>query len=176
MISIFQLKILDIGHPIVLASVAENNALYKLVANRNGLLAGEINGNFISDKGASTNEIGKKAFEVINDYILKQKASLIEELDSFSSKGRLEQDLVGIYMAAIKGKAKKLIVYNDYYQEAIIQEGTVTINSLNSDNEGYVEDLVNEIIYQVMRYGGQVVFTEKETLKQYDPIVLITRF
>lgn len=163
-------------HPIVLASVAENAAIYREIANKNDLLVGEINGNFTTSKGESTHDIGKKSYEVIKSYLHSQQKALIEGLDNFNSKGRLEQDLVVIYMAAIKGKAKELIVDEEYFQEAVIADGKVVVDSVDTAADGYVEDLINEIIYQVMRYGGDVTFTTKATLQAYGPILLKTRF
>ncbi|MBP1044270.1 hypothetical protein I6N95_25000 [Vagococcus sp. BWB3-3] len=163
-------------HPVILAGVAENAAIYRSIANNNELIIGELNGNFTIDKGESLYDIGKMSAQLIDDHIFKQKELLIDTLDQFASKGRLEQDIIAIYMAAIKGRGQELIVEANYYEEAIITDGQVLINEVDRQHEDYVEDIVNEIIYQVMRYGGEVVFADKEALKSHGSIVLKTRY
>ncbi|CAD5903079.1 hypothetical protein CMALT394_630001 [Carnobacterium maltaromaticum] len=44
------------------------------------------------------------------------------------------------------------------------------------DSELYTEDVINEIKYQVMRYGGEVTFVTKEQLDTYQNMVLLTRY
>lgn len=163
-------------HPILLAGVEENCSIYKEIANRNDLIVGQINGNFTSDQGESTHVIGDKAFLEIKKYIENQERTLISDLDEFKGRGRTEQDLNTIYTVAISGRGKQLIVDRDYYLEAVIKNGQVSIDNIDSKMDGYTEDVVNEIIYQVMRYGGEVVFVKKNLLKEYEPIVLKTRF
>lgn len=166
----------SVPHPIILAGVSENVSIYKLIANRNDLIVGEINGNFTSDKGESTHVIGEKSYEVIRKHVKNKKQSLLESLQIFNSKGRLEQDIAEIYTAAINGYAQELIVANDYYKEALILNGQVILENVDRNNDDYVEDIVNEIIYQVMRYGGEVIFAEEELLQEYEPLVLKKRF
>lgn len=163
-------------HPIVLAGTKENIASFKLIANRNDLKIGEIHGNYASGKYDATKEVGEKSFEVVTDYMRKQTERLIEQLDFANSQGRLEQDLAVIYASSRKGKARKLFVNQDYYQEAVVRGLEVKIDHISSYDEGYTEDLINEIIYHVMRYGGEVVFVQAESLGEYGSIVLQTRY
>lgn len=163
-------------HPIVLAGVSENVAVYKQIANQNERIVGELNGNFTSDKGESPLEIGQKSAQLIEAYVESEKQQVIASLDQFNSQGRLESDLVTIYMAAINGRAQKLIVDSEYYHAAHVKDGQVRLTDIDATQEDYVEDIVNEIIYQVMRYGGEVIFSNAKDLKEYAPIVLRTRY
>lgn len=163
-------------HPIVLAGVVENTSLYKTISSRNDLIVGEISGNFTTVKGESELEIGLKSNQVIEDYNSTKTIEIEAKLDEFNGKGRLEQDITTIYQAALSGRAKELMVDEEYYLEGTIQDNTIKIDSLDTTVEGYTEDIVNEIVYQVMRYGGEVVFLKKEQLGAYPNMVLITRY
>lgn len=163
-------------HPIVLGGVVENTALYKTVANRNDLIIGEISGNFTTVNGDSKIEIGLKSNQVIEEYNSTKATELRAKLDEFNGKGRLEQDVNTIYQAALTGRAKELVVDEEYYLEGVIQETAIKFDFLDTSVEGYTEDIVNEIVHQVMRYGGEVIFVTKEQLGTYPNIVLITRY
>ncbi|WP_157456683.1 hypothetical protein [Carnobacterium maltaromaticum] len=163
-------------HPIVLAGVVENTSLYKTIANRNDLIIGEISGNFTKVKGESDLEVGLKANQIIEEYNSMKAIGIKEKLYEFNGKGRLEQDITTIYQAALEGRAKELIVDEEYYLEGTIQGDTIRMEPLDTEVEGYTEDIVNEIVYQVMRYGGEVVFLKKEQLGAYPNMVLITRY
>lgn len=71
-----------------------------------------------------------------------KKQSLLESLQIFNIKGRLEQDIVEIYTAAINGYAKELIVSNDYYKEALIRNEKVILENIDRSDEDYKESLV----------------------------------
>ena len=163
-------------HPIILAGNRQSIDIYQEIANRNDLIIGSINGNFTFDKGESTLEIGEQASEVVQAYHSSQLYELVEGLAHFESRGRLEQNLVTIYQDVISGRGQKLVVDENYYQEAIINDGLVKVDIVDSSSEDYTEDIVNELIYQVMKYGGDVVFTTKEQLAPYKNIVLQTRY
>ncbi|WP_317946566.1 hypothetical protein [Carnobacterium maltaromaticum] len=163
-------------HPIILASVIKNTSLYKTIASRNDLIIGEISGNFTTINGENELIIGQKSYEIIEEYNKNQVENLRNTLDEYNGKGRLEQDLNTIYQAALIGRAKKLILDEEYYQEGIIQDNSIKIDFLNRSSEDYMEDVVNEIIYQVMRYGGEVIFVKKDQLGNYPRVVLQTRY
>ncbi|CAD5900131.1 hypothetical protein [Carnobacterium maltaromaticum] len=163
-------------HPIILAGSRQSVDIYKEIANRNDLIIGSINGNFTFDKGESTVEIGAKAYEVVEAYLSSQLHELVEGLTYFESRGRLEKDLKTIYQLAISGRGQKLVVDEEYYQEGTINDGEIQIDKVNSTSEEFTEDVVNEIIYQIMKYGGEVVFVTKEQLKPYQNSVLQMRY
>ncbi|MEG0732733.1 MAG: hypothetical protein RR470_10075 [Vagococcus sp.] len=163
-------------HPIILAGARKNVDIYKEIANRNDLIIGAIHGNFTFDKGESPFEIGQKASEVVEGYHSKQLHELVDGLTHFESRGRIKQDLLTIYQAVVSGRGQKLIVDEEYYQEGLICEGAIQITDVDILSEDYTEDIINELIYQVMKYGGEVVFATKEQLGTYKNVVLQTRY
>lgn len=163
-------------HPIILAGTLENISTYKQIAHRDELIVGEIYGNFTQKNGETPLIIGKQANQVIQEYISKQKEALLEELAEMENKGRVEQDIANIYAQTIAGNGQKLFVDNNFYQEAIIDNHQVLLKDINSDQEGYTEDIINEIIHEVMRYGGEIIFVESSILKGKSPIFLRLRY
>lgn len=163
-------------HPIILAGVKENISIYQQIANRNDLIIGQINGNFTSNQGESNFVIGKKGQQKIEEYMIEQDRILLSGLEAYENKDRLEQDLSMIYRLAIHGRGQQLVVDEDYYQEAVIEHGSINIDSVDTMMPGYTEDVVNEIIYHVMRYGGAVHFTKAARMGAYMPIVLKLRY
>lgn len=161
-------------HPLILAGTIENTSLYKLIANKRELIVGEIRGEFSND--LDKEHIGRAANEVITTYIQEQNRTLKEELNYFENKGRLEKDLANIYKQALHGKGQKLILDQDFYQEAVIEDHGVRMVGIDTNEEGYVEDLVNEIIFQVMRYGGEVVFLDSSIVVENEPTLLQLRY
>ena len=163
-------------HPIILAGVEANTSLYKQIANRNDLIIGQIHGNFTSDHGESNYVIGKKGQRKIEKYLIEQDRTLLSSLEAYQSKERLEQDLSTIYRLALHGRGQQLVVDEDYYQEAVIENERIDIDNVDAMMPGYTEDVVNEIIYHVMRYGGAVHFTKATQMGEYSPIVLKLRY
>lgn len=162
--------------PIILAGTTENIAAYKQICHKDELIVGEIYGNFTADSGENELAIGEQANQVIQEYIRHQKETLLYTLAGMENQGRLERDVANIYRQVIKGKGQKLIVDHDYYQEAVIVDHQVKLLDISSTDEGYVEDIVNEIIYEVMRYGGEVIFVESKVLENQSPILLQLRY
>lgn len=161
-------------HPLILAGTIENTSMYRQIANQRDVIVGEIRGDFSNH--LDKEQMGTAANEVTTAYIQEQKRTLRNEMSRFENKGRLEKDLANIYMQAIRGKGQKLILDQDFYQEAVIEDHGVRMVDIDANEEGYVEDLVNEIIFEVMRYGGEVVFADPALLAENESILLQLRY
>ena len=163
-------------HPIILAGTTENIATYKQISHKDERIVGEIYGNFTVDSGENELAIGEQANQVIHEYIRHQKETILHTIVGMENQGRVERDVANIYRQVIKGKGQKLIVDHAYYQEAVIRDHQVKLVDISPSDEGYVEDIINEIIYEVMRYGGEVIFAETEVLENQSPILLQLRY
>lgn len=158
--------------PVILAGDRRNISFYKNNTDNPDIIIGFIEGNFDKSK---PNEIAKETEKTINEYTQLKENKYLDEIAEANNEQKLLVDLNDIYRASKEGKGLKLFVEKDYFQPAIIQNNTVTLRD-DSAEPGVVDDIVNEIIELVIKFGGSTAFMSVGRLKKYNKIVLVTRY
>ncbi|CAD5901697.1 conserved hypothetical protein [Carnobacterium maltaromaticum] len=160
--------------PVILAGVQRNIEYYHEIANQDEWFIGSIHGSF--DRTKITNhEIVELAYPVIEAYVSDQLDQSLADLETAENENKLVNELSNIYKAVTEGRGKKLYVEKDFFQSAVIEEGTLIVTEDTSQAE-VVDDIVNEIIHTVTEFGGEVVFVPNDYLAKYHHIALILRY
>lgn len=162
--------------PIVLAGVDRNVAFFKEIASKTDHFIGDLFGGFVTDQGIDVSEVAEKAFDVVQAHIRKEHEDFLNTIQAAESEHRLQQDLNTIYRSAVEGRIQTLFVEKDYYESGEIENHSIRIGSDAKESEHYVDDIVNTIVYYVLKYGGGVNFLPNGKLEKYGKIAARTKY
>jgi hypothetical protein len=156
----------------IVAGTTENFSLLNSVADSRNLYSDRVS---VNPHVANSQQLAEAAWVVMQQIQQKHRSEAIEELVAAIPAGKVYTDIREIYKAAREGRADLLMIDPDYRQ-AILQEHDGF--ELVSDNGAppLVDDVVNEIAWQVFLHKGRVFFTAQPALKNIGEIVLKTRY
>lgn len=159
--------------PLVLAGDIRNISYYKEITRNKNNVIGQIEGNYDNTKD---HEIAKRAYEtVIKPYSNQVQEKFLEEINVALKENKLLVDINDIYNAARDGKGFKLFVEKNYVQPVKIENNRILLKD-NPTGSDVIDDVVNEIIDLVNKSKGNVMFMNPNQLKEFNKIVLISRY
>ena len=106
-----------------------------------------------------------------------QERSRISELEKALGTGNYLADLNEIWNATLEGRGKTIFVEEGYYQPVREDNGIftpITYEEISSKND--IDDIVDDMIENNLKNGGDVVFLKEGSLKDFKKIALITRY
>ena len=121
-------------------------------------------------------QLGLAAWEVVKAMQHERRNNAINEMKAAISAGKVLSDLQEIYTAAREGRGDLLIVHESYQQPVLFEtdEQFTLINDVTMPNA--VDDITNQIAWEVSLKKGRVVFTDQDSIKEIGNIVLKTRY
>lgn len=141
--------------------------------NPNTILGRVLLKNFDEKAG----NIVKYIWPHVEDLTLARNRSRISELDQAISNGKYLTDLNDIWEAVQKGRGRTLFVEEGFLQPAKNENGVLTpINSDDISDKNHINDVVDDMIEFNLKFGGDVVFMPKESLKDFNKMALVTRY
>ncbi len=169
-----------------LQKVAHDSGLYTVVFTNTDNYSKLIS---VSDRPASyygysaidahhTNntQLGLAAWEVVKAMQHERNNTAIDEMNAAISAGKVLTDLQEIYTAAREGRGDLLIVHESYHQPVLF-ETTDRFNLISDVTiPNAVDDITNQIAWEVSLKKGRVVFTAEDSIKTIGNIVLKTRY
>ncbi|MCC5945377.1 MAG: hypothetical protein JJT94_10600 [Bernardetiaceae bacterium] len=159
--------------PLVLAGDERNHDHYLKVTDRNKVIA-SVAKNRDDDKA---HEIVKDAWQAAQEAFEKRNKERKEELRKAVSEQKFLSDINDIWRAAREGRGKTLFVQTDYFQAAQVKDDNIKLlDTVNEQVDGYIDDIVDELIEINLEYGGDTVFLSDGELEKFQGIALITRY
>lgn len=159
--------------PVIVVTESRNYDYYLEVADNKSPFVANID-RLPNEKDAS--KIVSKAWETISNIINERNASRIEEIGQAKSSNTLVLDYNEIWSTIQQGLAKTLFVKKGFMQPAIIDEENLRIELTDDPTApDAVDDIVDEMIEQVIAYGGDIVFVKGDDLDDYNNLALVTR-
>lgn len=129
-----------------------------------------IHGSYID---ASTDVISKVLQQHIDDWDKIKQVHILGQLEAAADKGRLVFGILPVERAAFNQNAKLLVIEKGFYYNTQNAGDTKSVNQTGKRNS-YKKDIVDDIIEKVLEFGGDVEFVEKDAIKNYHHIALIT--
>lgn len=157
--------------PVVLAGLEENISIFfKKVKTEQVIL--QLSGNYHQ---LSMSELQDALWPEIEQYLHGQQEKHLKELEESPF---ILTDLQDIWQAVIQGNGNLLLVERDYKEQAYIQDDFLVqhLDNGSSRFEKHVDDLVDDIIEQMLKIKGKVVFVDNDRLSKYGHIALIPRY
>jgi hypothetical protein len=158
---------------IVVVSTEKNYTNLIEVAHNSKIYSGHVLINYNND---SLQTIETQTWEFIQTKQKQARTDAIKEMEDSISKGNVLTDLTEIYRAAKEGRAELLIISEDYHQ-SVKMTGDFSFELIDDLNQANViEDISNEISWEVISKKGRVIYTCQDELKTMGNIVLKVRY
>ncbi len=161
--------------PLVLMGTEQNISAFKSVSDRTDRITAEITGNFDDTPHKLIAEQAVDALGDVKAYLHQQH---LDELGEAVGANSYASGIQQVWRGAFKANGRKLFVENSYKQAGIVVGGIDGYELEFVDDHtapGVIDDLVDEAIEEVLKYGGEVAFMPDGSLEKHNRIALILR-
>lgn len=139
---------------VLLAGEAHLIDLYRQVSRHGKALFADIAGNY---GHSPAKVIGTAAWLAAEAAIARLQAEELDHLGEAIGQQKAALGVVECYELAAQGRGTVLLVEEDYFQPARIQDHTLDTD-VQATDPGVEDDIVDEIIGLTLAYGGRVAF------------------
>jgi hypothetical protein len=161
----------QIGDPLVLIGLEENNALYRSINKYDRLLDDSVKMN--PDEQSDTN-LQKKGWEIVTDYFLRD---LYKAMDLFDGKSSdlISNNMDEIITSTIMGKSDVLFISNNEQSWGRYDADNHTVHyNGHQGKDDY--DLLNWTAIKAMENGAKVFMLPKDEMPNRTTIAALFRF
>lgn len=162
--------------PVVIYTEAANYSEYLKEADYPDTILGDIEVAFknVDDKAAN---LVRKIWPKVEEMTLARHRNRIQELDAAINAGKCVTDLNEVWKAVQDGRGQTVFVEEGFYQPVKNEGGNLIPIAADQVESGKdINDIADEIIEHTLKFGGDVVFTDKDALKDFNRMALITRY
>lgn len=158
--------------PIILAGDERNIEFMLAVVDDRSAYIGSISGDPDELKG---HELAAKAFVEVDRVMAERRAKALDLIATAQGAGKLSDDIGDIHRAVKEGRGETLYIEEGYFQPARIDGDTVTLSD-DPTEAGVIDDVIDELAENTLRFGGQVVFLPTGSLEAYRRVCLVLRY
>lgn len=113
----------------------------------------------------------------VKTFLKEQQQKRISELQAAVGTGKYLSDFTDIWQAVREGRGQTVFVERGLFQPAQVEgDNIILLDDQPAKNQGYIDDLIDEIIEFNLQHGGDTVFVEKGQLEEFEGCALITRY
>ncbi len=160
--------------PILVCTEERNFHHYLKIADRKDTILGHLNKNRMHEKDHA---IVREAWPVMQEKQIEKNDSKLGELKIALGSGMFLSDFGDIWKAILEGRGKTLFVQEGLFQPARINGNAIELVPIeDSDKKGVIDDIIDEMIENNIRHGGDTVFLSKDDLKDFQGLALVTRY
>ncbi len=161
--------------PVIICSDENNYSRYLQEADHPDTIIGHV---LLKDQDERASNLIKYIWPHVESLRVEKHRKRIEELEDEVSRGNVVTDLNEIWRAVQEGRGKTVFVEEGYFQPVRKEEdGTLTpIDQDDIDSKEDIDDIVDEIIEQTLKFGGDVVFAKVGMIEGFGKVVLATRY
>jgi Bacterial archaeo-eukaryotic release factor family 3 len=164
-----------IGHdplPLVVAGTERDLAYFDELTSHAAWVVGRIEGNY-EDAGPA--DLARLASPLIDEYTASRRAATVAELVEAIGPGRALVGIKPAWAAARAGRARVLLVEDDFVYSAREVDGGLEPAG-DAGAPGVLDDTVDELIEMVLTSSGDVVIVEPGALGEHGPVALLLRY
>lgn len=163
----------ETGLHCVVICTEDNFSRLMQVADKPGVYIGYASINY---NNTAKHFIASQSWEIIKELQKQRRKDAISEMIEAVSKSKVHTDLQDIYRAAKEGRGDLLII-SESYAQPVKFTGDFSFKLVEEANQpGVVDDITNDIAWEVLSKKGRVVFINKEEMKEFGNIALKIRF
>jgi hypothetical protein len=160
--------------PVIVATESRNFTYFLKITDHKGLILGHIQRNRDDEKA---HHIVPDAWKEVHKIVRKRNQERLVELNKAESAQKLMTDFNDIWDAIRQGRGRTLFVKRGYHQAALLKDGKLTLlDDIRTAEPGLVNDIIDEMIDQHRRFGGDTVFVEGNDLDTHQGLALILRY
>ncbi|MGZ6964985.1 MAG: baeRF3 domain-containing protein [Acidimicrobiia bacterium] len=158
--------------PLIVAGTQRDLAYFDEVTRHAPWVAGRVEGNF---EDASPAQLGRLVAPLVDGHVASQRAATIANLVEAVGTGRAVVGIKPAWVAARAGRARTLVVEDDFvYPAREVDGGLEPVG--DPAGPGVFDDAVDELIDIVLASGGDVVSVEAGRLGEHGPVALLLRY
>lgn len=170
----FQTAFAENPLPLVLCTEERNYHHYLKVADKKHLVIGHLNKNRLDEKA---HHIVADSWPIVHQYNRDNNSKRLQELKQAIGTGKFLSDFNEIWTAILEGRGQTLFVAKGYFQPARLNNGAISlVTDAEAREKDVIDDIIDDMIENNMRFGGDVVFLAKEDLKEFQGLALVTRY
>jgi Bacterial archaeo-eukaryotic release factor family 3 len=131
-----------------------------------------IPGNY---EDATPQQLKKIMEPYVSDWKAIIQRDLLNKLEEAADKKKLAVGIKNVWREAMQNKGRLLAVEKNYMYAAEHGSSDDSIDEITPpyNKFSYIKDAVDDIIEKVLENGGEVEFTDEDTLKDYQHIALV---
>jgi len=159
--------------PLVLVSEKRNHDHFLKVTENNRIIV-TLDRNRDKEK---SHHIVADAWPEVKEAFAQKNARRIEELGQAVAAQKCLSDFDDIWRAVREGRGQTLFVQVGLFQPAKIDgDGILLLEEREQQSQGFIDDVVDEMIEINLRFGGDTVFLEKGALADFKGLALTVRY
>ncbi len=159
---------------VAIYSEETNYKLYLHEADYPNTILGHITLTNFEDKASN---IVKEIWPSIKQLAIEKERARVSELEQALNSGKYLSDLNEIWSAVNDGRGRTIFVEEGYIQPVREENNAFTlITAEEISSKDDINDIVDEMIEQNLKFGGDVVFLEKGSLDKFNKLALVTRY
>lgn len=158
--------------PVVIYSEERNYHDFMKVADHPNTILGHV---LLKNFDEKASNLIKEIWPHIKELTVAKNRARISELEQALNNGKFLGDINEIWNAVQEGRGKTMFVEEGYYQPVKKEDGILSPIEEVSDKD-HVNDIVDDMIEQNLKYGGDVVFVAKNALENFNKMALVTRY
>ena len=156
---------------LILCGSTKSVDLYKSVSRYSDNIIAIISNNF---QYTAIHDMELSAWLQVQSHVNEQKLKLIDGFKEKIGEGLGVYGIEETWRAAREGRGLELLVEKDQIRQAFISENRLHLHPPKVNYE--IIDAVSDTINFVLEKKGKVIIVEKDALKEYGGIALITRY
>lgn len=159
---------------LIIAGPEKDCALFREVTEHKQHLIGEVPGNYAH---TGLKKLADKCWGVVRRWIDQKEADSVSQLVEKTWPKHMIDGIKNVWRAAQDGKGLKLLVEKDYACAGFIGDkaGKFYLKAPKLAHRT-IADAVDDIIKTVLLKNGDVLFADKDTLREHQHIALVTRY
>lgn len=158
--------------PLVIAGTERDLAYFDEVTAHGARLVGRIEGNY---EDAAPSDLARRAEPLLDTYATSERAATIAALGEAVGRGRALVGIKAAWDAAHEGRARILLVEDDFVYPAREVDGALEPAG-DAVAPGVIDDAVDELIEMVLDRSGDIVIVEPGELGTHGPVALLLRY
>jgi hypothetical protein len=161
------------GLPLILAALPEHHHLFHSISHNPQLLPESIDVN--PDSLESTDELRRRAWQVLEPRYLERLASLVESFGQARSTGLGDADLAQVGRSVVAGRVATMLIEarREVPGRVDAQTGDITFGDIHDPN---VDDILDDLGELTLKAGGEVVIVPGERMPTDTGVAAIYRY
>jgi hypothetical protein len=160
--------------PIALIGVDRYLSFFREVSSYRAQVVAAVAG---SHENTKAHELGRLAWPAVKAALAQKREAELVQLEKAVSERRAAFDINEIWQAAHEGRGRLLFVEEDFHYPARLDEsGTRLLAADDPTAPDVMDDAVDEIIEEVLRLKGDVIFTDSGKLGPHHGMALSLRY
>lgn len=161
--------------PVIVCAQEVNYADYLKEADQPDTLLGRV---LLKNAEEKALKLVQDAWPHVREMRINKQRERIVELEEAFQNGNYLSDLNEVWTAVQEGRGKTIFVEEGYYQPVVDRKGVLKpVSKETNFDQVDRDDIVDEMIEFTLKFGGDVVFMERDGLAKFDRnIALITRY